>query len=157
MNRFVTSSIASGLAAITIAGTVLSGPALARSLGSEGYFRDHPDTEATDTMTGAASGSGGYRIWPIAAAASDAAAIDRQIRHLPAGRFNTVELDAAARDSQSSSFMLRKNEPGYLANLHRAIESNRPLVARLEARNVEIRNVIGAEPGGDGSMTFYVQ
>lgn len=157
MNRFVTSSIAAGLAALTITGTVLSGPAMARSLGKDGYFKDRPDSEATDTLAGPASGGGGYHIWPIAAAASDSAAIDQQIRHLPAGRFNVVGLDAAARDSQSSSFMLRKNEPGYLANLHRSIESNRPLVARLEARNIEIRNVIAAEPGGNGSMTFYVQ
>jgi hypothetical protein len=157
MNRFVTSSIATGLAAITIAGTVLSGPVLARSLGHEGYFKEHPDTEATDMLAGPATGSGGYRTWHIAGIASDTAAIDRQIRHLPAGRFNVVGLDATARDSQSSSFMLRKNEPGYLAGLQRAIESNHPLVARLEARNVEIRNVVGAEPGGNGSMTFYVQ
>lgn len=157
MNRFVTSSIATGLAAITIAGTVLSGPVLARSLGSEGYFKGHPDAETTDTIAGPAIGSGGYSAWHIAGMTSDAAAIDRQIRHLPAGRFNVVGLDATARDSLSSSFMLRKKEPGYVANLHRAIESNHPLVARLEARNVEIRNVISAEPGGNGSMTFYVQ
>ena len=96
MNRFITSSIATGFAALTIAGTALSGPALARSLSHEGYFKDHPDSGAKETLAGPASG-GGYGFWRIAAPADDAAAIDRQIRHLPDGRFNLYRALAMSR------------------------------------------------------------
>ena len=154
MNRFVTSRIVTGLAALTLTGTVLAGPALARSIGHDGYFKDHPDSGTAETAAAPANGSG-YHLWKIAPASDQA--VDRQIRHLPAGRFNVITMDNAPQDSNSGSFTLRDKEPGYLANLHHAIESNHPLLARLEARNVEIRNVVAAEPGGDGSMTFFVQ
>ena len=171
MNRFVKNMITSGMAACAVAATAGAMPALASSHSADGHIGTRSEIQqmhnsdpgpsgGSDPLvaTGApVAGSATGSIWPMTAVASDATAIDRQIRHLPAGHFNVVGLDAAERDSQSSSFKLRANEPGYLANLHRSIEANRPLLARLEARDVEIRNVIGAEPGGNGSMTFYVE
>lgn len=162
MNRFIQNSLTAGVTALAMVASVGAVPALARSQSSEGHSRPGHEHKFVDGSgpSGASdplvASPPSYWIWPMAAAPSDAATIDQQIRHLPAGRFNVVGLDASERNSQSSSFKLRDNEPGYLANLHRAIEHNRPLLARLEGRNVEIRNVVAAEPGGDGSVTFYV-
>jgi hypothetical protein len=72
---------------------------------------------------------------------------------------NHLEDDALYATTQAGAGVIsdRMSEPGYLSGLHHAIESNRPLLARLESQNVEISNVIGAEPAANGSMTFYVQ
>jgi hypothetical protein len=152
MNRFVNTSIALGISALSVTGAVL--PAFAASHSHNDRFRGRDGNDITETIAAAApatgSGSGGSWL------ASDATSIDKQIRRLPAGGFTVVGLNATEDNSAASDFRLRAGEPGYLANLHRAIESNRPLVARLEARNVEIRNVIGAEPAANGTMTFYV-
>jgi hypothetical protein len=150
MNRFVTSSIA----VLGIAASAIAGPALARGSGMRAG-ENHPENDALYATTQTAEGS--YAPLHLAPAASDAKAIDGQIRHLPAARFNVVRLDLIGTNRNAGVISDRMSEPGYLAGLHRAIESNRPLFARLESQNVEIRNVIGAEPAANGSMTFYVQ
>ena len=157
MNRFVRNSIATGLAALTVAGTAIVGPALARQ-----HDRMAPITEDRDSRDAASdlapsSGRGGYGVWPWATAMSDADAIDQQIRRLPASRFSVVAVDTTRSKGGADVIGGRVGEPGYLTGVRRAIGQNHPLVARLEARNVEIGNVIGAEPAGDGSMIFYIR
>lgn len=168
MNRVLITSITSGIAALAVAASVGTVPALAHSHSSEGRGRaeiehmhaaDPGPSGADDPLvaTGTpAAGPANYSIWPMAAA-SDAAAIDQQIRHLPAGRFNIAHVDLAGANRNAGLISDRMAERGYLIGLHQSIEHNRPLLARLESQNVEIRNVIGAEPASNGSMTFYVE
>jgi hypothetical protein len=170
MNRFLKTTVTSGVAALAVVATVGAVPALAHSHSSESHNakselehmhdNDPGPSGASDPLvaTGTpAAGSTSYYAWPIASTPSDAASIDQQIRRLPAGRFNVVHLDLTGSNRNAGVISDRVTEPHYLADLHRSIDANRPLLARLEAKNVEIRNVIGAEPGGDGSMTFDVQ
>jgi hypothetical protein len=149
MNRFLTS----GIAALTIAAGIAAGPALAKPGMRAG--ENHLENDALYATTQA--GAGGYAPGQFAPGSSDAKAIDGQIRHLPDARFNVVRLDLNGPNRNAGVISDRMSEPGYLSGLHHAIESNRPLLARLESQNVEISNVIGAEPAANGSMTFYVQ
>lgn len=149
MNRFVSS-----IAVLTIAASAIAGPALARGTGMRAG-ENHPENDSLYATTQTATG--GYAPAHLVLAASDAKAIDNQIRHLPAARFNVVRLDLTGANRNAGVISERMSERGYLTGLHRAIDSNRPLHTRLEAQNVEIRNVIGAEPAANGSMTFYVQ
>lgn len=169
MNRFLKNTIASGIAALAVVASVGAVPALAAAQSAADHGKvEHnrndplgsgPSGRSDSDLT--AFGIGGYAMntgapaWPMAAS-SDAAQIDQQIRHLPGGRFNVVHVDLIGNRS-AGVIGDRAGEPHYLANLHRSIDSNRPLLARLERQNVEIRNIIGAEPGGNGSMTFYVE
>ena len=169
MNRFLKNTIASGIAALAVVGSVGAVPALAGSQsaadhGTVEHNRNDPLASGPSGRSDSdftAFGSGGYAMntvapaWPMAAP-SDAAQIDRQIRHLPAGRFNIVHVDLIG-NRNAGVISDRAGHPHYLANLHRSIDRNRPLLARLERQHVEIRNIIGAEPGGNGSMTFYVE
>jgi hypothetical protein len=150
MNRFVTSSIA----VLTITASVVAGPALARETGMRAG-ENHPENDSLYATT--ETGAGSYAPLHFVQAASDAKAIDGQIRHLPAARFNVVRLDLTGVNRNAGVVSDRMSERGYLTGLHRAIESNHPLLARLESQNVEIRNVIGAEPAANGSVTFYIQ
>lgn len=152
MNRFVTSSIA----ILTIAASAIAGPALARGTGMRAG-ENHPENDSLYATTEADVGGYGSTPLHLALGTSDAKAIDGQIRHLPAARFNVVRVDLTGMNRNAGVISERMTERGYLTGLHRAIEGNRPLLARLESRNVEIRNVIGAEPAANGSMTFYVQ
>ena len=150
MNRFVTS----GIAILTIAAGAIAGPALARGTGMRAG-ENHPENDSLYATT--QTGAGSYAPLHFAQAASDAKAIDGQIRHLPATRFNVVRLDLTGMNRNAGVISDRMSERGYLTGLHRAIEGNHPLLARLESQNVEIRNVIGAEPAANGSVTFYIQ
>lgn len=171
MNRFLKNSVTSGIAAFAVVASVGAASAFAREHSAESranerselahmHDNDPGPSGASDPLVASGtpvSGPARYSISQISAAPSDAAAIDRQIRHLPAGRFNIAHLDLTGMNRTAGVISDRANEPHYLANLHHSIDSNRPLLARLEHQNVEIRNIIGAEPGGNGSMTFYVE
>jgi|EndMetStandDraft_4_1072995.scaffolds.fasta_scaffold308195_1 hypothetical protein len=145
MNRFLTISIASALALGSIAGV-----AAAASRGEHGGRFDRHDEDNQDTVA-ATQG------WGYATTISGDEAHDLQlIRHWRGNRFD-VENIADANDSEADVVTGRAAERGYLASLHRAIERNPRLESRLLAQNVELRNVIGIAPAGNGSMTVYVQ
>ena len=155
MNRFIKNGIATGLAAVTLTGAFLS-PAFARSRdAAEKAINRHDDNGAADSAA-PQSGAGGQIYFP-AIRLSDARVIDREIRNWKGQRFDVVAVDEQRGRSGADVIVGRAGERGYLPKLHATIADNRKLAARLEARNVEIRNVIGAEPAANGTMTFYVR
>jgi hypothetical protein len=155
MNRFIKTGIATGLAAITLTGAFLS-PAFARSHDAvENAVQKHDEGGGADNA--APHSGGGGQIYLPAIKFSDVAAIDREIRNWHNQRFDVVAVDEQRGRSGADVIVGRADEHGYLPKLHATIADNRKLAARLEARNVEIRNVIGAEAAADGTMTFYVR
>jgi hypothetical protein len=119
------------------------------------FNSDDPAQQTADTTMPPAISNMTYPVQ--AANSSTDKAIDWKIRHMKGGRF---DIETLADDNSSDSDLLSDRasaEPGYISHLHRAIESNPRLENRLTAQNIEIKNIVGAEPAADGTITFYVR
>lgn len=155
MNRFIKNGIATSLAAVTLTGALLS-PAFARSHDAAANAINRHDDSGSGDGSAPQSGAGGQIYFP-AIRLSDARVVDRDIRNWKGQNFDIVSVNEQRSTGGADVIVGRTAERGYLPKLHASIADNRKLAAQLEARNVEIRNVIGAEPATNGTMTFYVR
>ncbi|RVQ02933.1 hypothetical protein [Sinorhizobium meliloti] len=82
--------------------------------------------------------------------------IDQTVRTFKGDNFRVVDVDTLSRLNQTR---MRVDEatPGQRAALRGAVEANRPLLASLRARNVEIDNVAAATQAADGGLTIYLR
>jgi hypothetical protein len=156
MNRFVTSLFATSIV-LTTAGAAFAQPGGHDS--AEAGYNGHaggPDTSLNDTV------GSGNASWPkvhMTAYAADAdAQIDQAVRHWKNGAFDVQQVSELQKGSERNALEERKQaEPQVVASLQKSIRANDRLTRQLEARNIEIGNIVGADRAADGGLTFYVE
>ncbi|WP_026612568.1 hypothetical protein [Ensifer aridi] len=82
--------------------------------------------------------------------------IDQTVSTFKGDDFRVVDVDTLSRMSEVRS-RINDETPQQVAALQSAIEANKPLAAKLETRNVEMKNIAGAAQAADGSLTIYVR
>ncbi|KQV70215.1 hypothetical protein [Rhizobium sp. Root1220] len=88
---------------------------------------------------------------------NDSFAIEHTLRTFDNG-FN-VKYEYNAHDQQyapEGPQGVVPRSPRAIENIQASIDTNKALVRRLDARGVNVDNIINAEQAADGSMTFYV-
>ncbi|MCO6423649.1 hypothetical protein [Sinorhizobium meliloti] len=80
--------------------------------------------------------------------------IDQTVRTFKGDNFRVVDVDTL---SHQTRMRVDKATPGQRAALQAAVEANRPLLASLRARNVELDNVAAAKQAADGGLTIYLR
>jgi hypothetical protein len=76
-----------------------------------------------------------------------------------AGKINVVAI-STLNDVDPNKSLLRnqpKTHPDDVAALQTAIQNNSALKSQLQARNVQLRNIVAAVLSADGAVTFYVK
>jgi hypothetical protein len=79
--------------------------------------------------------------------------IDQTVANYKKDKFNVVNVDTL--DKVHS--WIEDQSAQEQASFRKALQSNPKLAKELQARNVEIGNVVGAEEAGDGSLTLYIR
>ena len=82
--------------------------------------------------------------------------IDQTVRTFKGDNFRIADVDTLSRMDQAR-IRIDEATPAQRAALQAAVEANKPLVAALKARNVELNNVAGAEQAADGGLTIYLR
>lgn len=79
--------------------------------------------------------------------------IDQTVTNYKKDKVNIVNVDTLD-ETQS---WIEDQSAEEQASFRKALESNPKLAKELHARNVETRNVVGAEEAADGSLTLYIR
>ncbi|ASY62326.1 hypothetical protein SJ05684_c08630 [Sinorhizobium sojae CCBAU 05684] len=82
--------------------------------------------------------------------------IEQTVRGFKGNKLRIVNVDTLSRQDQTRSW-IDEATPQQRAALHSAVQSNKPLVAKLKAHDVELNNIAGAEQAADGGLTIYLR
>ncbi|NRP20362.1 hypothetical protein LPJGGPFB_03621 [Ensifer adhaerens] len=84
------------------------------------------------------------------------AEIEQTVHSFKGDNFTVVNIDTLDKLSETRTW-IDQATPAQLAALHKAVDGNKDLVAKLKTQNVELNNIVGAEQAADGSLTLYLK
>jgi len=82
--------------------------------------------------------------------------IDSTVANYKNGNFYIVDVHTLNKLNETHSW-IDDQKPDEQASFRQALEANPTLTKELQARNVELGNIVGAEQAADGSLTFYIR
>jgi len=138
MNRTVKASFASLLALCMSAGGVY---AASKDKGPDPIERQTIDQNATGSIN------------------TEALMRSDMVAAWQAGKINVVTV-STLNDVDPNKSLLKnrmKTNPDEVAALQTAIQNNSALKSQLDARNVQLQNIVAAVLSADGAVTFYVK
>lgn len=97
---------------------------------------------------GIAWGQGAAMNWPKE--------IEKTVGGYSGDNISVVDISTLSEQNQTRLWV-EQATPEQRAALVAAIEANKPLLEKLQAQNVEIANIGGAEQATDGSLIIYVR
>lgn len=112
---------------------------------------------SASALSAIAFGAEGYAAMPAAGGMPDSK-IESTIQALSPTDFNVIRLDALKRHDAAHERFAAVSATSEEARLVQAsVIANRPLAQKLQAQNVELTNIVGAEKAADGDVTFYLR
>ncbi len=108
-------------------------------------------------LSAIAFGAESYAAMPAASGAPESK-IESTIQTLPASDFDVVRIDSLrTHDAAHERFAAVSQSSPEARQLQASVIANHSLAQKLQAQNVELTNIVGAERAADGSVTFYVR
>ncbi|NBB50040.1 hypothetical protein GVN24_17320 [Rhizobium sp. CRIBSB] len=91
-------------------------------------------------------------------AGSPESKIESTIQTMSGNDFDVVQIDSLQKGDPAQERFGTVEPTSQEARLVQAsVIANRALSQKLEAQNVELKNIVGAEQAADGGITFYVR
>jgi hypothetical protein len=108
-------------------------------------------------LSAVAFGAESYAAMPATGGMPDSK-IESTIRTLSPKGFNVVRMDSLkTHDAANERFGALSPTSKEARLVQASVIANRPLAQTLEARHIELTNIVGAEQAADGGVTFYVR
>lgn len=111
---------------------------------------------SASALTAIAFGADSYAAMPTATSASEQQ-IENTVSRLSPSAFNVIMIDSLKSDHNETPFANVTPRSQEARLVQASIIANPALSRKLQAENVELTNIVGAERAADGSVTFYVR
>jgi ABC-type lipoprotein release transport system permease subunit len=111
---------------------------------------------SASALSAIAFGAESYAAMPHPVAGSEQQ-IENSITKLSPTSYNVVQIDSLRDDHTDPPFANVAPQSPEARLIQASVIANPALSRKLQAENVEIHNIVGAERAADGSVTFYIR